>query len=123
MYAYRPRGLFSEETAAALDTAEPKNSPAASMQRGKNGFYKSADVVPAKAIADRVGLVRETLRRAAEGMAAGCVDVEPLVEKRTLPCKWCDFAAVCRFERAMNGVRAAEAVLPRLPDDDEGDDA
>lgn len=121
MIALRPRGLFSAEAAERLDPqlgTDP--SPVAQIRRrADGGLYRNCDAVPAEQIAGRLELARRTVLLAAEGLVAGAIDVAPLVEKRTLACRTCEFAAVCRFDRALNRPRAAERVLPR-PAEEEG---
>ena len=38
----------------------------------------------------------------------------PLVEKKTLACRTCEFGSVCRFEPVFNRPRAVEGALPAL---------
>ena len=63
---------------------------------------------------DPVRLSWLTALLAAEGIVAGNVAAEPLVEQRMLACTRCEFQGVCRFDRALNRVRPVESVLPRL---------
>ncbi|MCK4341754.1 MAG: PD-(D/E)XK nuclease family protein [Phycisphaerae bacterium] len=119
MYLYRPRGLFSADAARLLDEQHSHgHSPAAQMQRKKDGgYYKNSDVVDAGEIERRLNLARQTVLFAAEGVSQGRIEVAPLVEKRILACRLCEFQAVCRFDRAYNRPRAAEQTLPRLSDE------
>jgi ATP-dependent helicase/nuclease subunit B len=114
MHLYRPRGLVEERAARLLDTQlGTRPSPVAALQLKKGGgFYARSDACAADVLAARLGQARATLLQAAEGIAAGCLDIAPLVEQRTLACGRCDFRPVCRFERAYNRPRVAEAVLP-----------
>jgi ATP-dependent helicase/nuclease subunit B len=116
MYMFRPRGLFSDAAAQLLHPQHTQgHSPIAQMQRKKDGaFAHTADAVEAPDIDARLALAEQTVLFAAGGVAAGRIDVAPLVEKRTLACRTCDFQTVCRFDRAFNRPRLAEAVLPRL---------
>lgn len=128
MYMYRPRGKFAREVATSLDAQLGQAvSPVAGMKLKKNGDFDrtySRDVVSLEEIERRLELARRTVLLAAEGIVAGRVEVAPLVESHTLACRWCDFRPLCRFDRALNRPRAAEAVLPRLgqvPTRDEGE--
>ncbi len=116
MYMFRPRGLFTAAAAQLLDPQHAQgHSPIARMHRKKDGaFARTADAIDAPEIDARLALAEQTVLFAAAGVAAGRVEVAPLVEKRTLACRTCDFQAVCRFDRAFNRPRLAEAVLPRL---------
>jgi ATP-dependent helicase/nuclease subunit B len=127
MYMYRPRGLVTESAARALDEQLGQApSPVAQLQLRKDGtFYSRADAAPAADIDARIELAAETVRRAAEGICAGRIDVSPLVEGRTLACRNCDFQPVCRFDPLYNAPRPAERALPQLSPvaSDEGDAA
>lgn len=127
MYMYRPRGLVTESAARALDEQLGQApSPVAQLQLRKDGtFYSRADAAPAADIDARIELAAETVRRAAEGICAGRIDVSPLVEGRTLACRNCDFQPVCRFDPLYNAPRPAERALPQLGPvaSDEGDAA
>ena len=119
MFLYRPRGLFSRAAAPLLDTQlGPQYSPVAGMKLKKDGDFDrraSADVVPAEEIEARLELAKQTVLHGARGIVAGQVEAAPLVEKRTLACRRCEYQPLCRFDRALNRVRPAEAVLPTLP--------
>jgi ATP-dependent helicase/nuclease subunit B len=116
MYLYRPAGLFDEEVAPLLDHAlGPAPSPVAAMRLKKDGgLYQSSDARPRTDIEARLELARQTVLLAAEGIVAGCVDVAPLLERKTLACQRCDFQPVCRFELMFNRPRVAEESLPVL---------
>ncbi len=119
MYMLRPRGMFVERVATWLDRElGEQSSPVAQMQLKKDGtLYKSSDTIEPRELKVRCELARETIAYAAAGYAAGCIDVAPLVEERTLACRYCDYWSVCRFERVYNRPRVAEAALPhRDPD-------
>lgn len=122
MYMYRPRGLVDVTAAPLLDNKlGTTSSPVASLQLKQDGsFYANCDAKPAAKLDARLELARRTVLFATEGIARGAVDVAPLVEKRTLACRSCDFQAVCRFDPAYNPARPAETTLPQLePSGDE----
>lgn len=118
MYLYRPRGLLDAAVADALaaQRRDCPHSPVAALQRKKDGGWAPAsDVTGADELRARLATVEATIRWAAEGVAAGRVDVAPLQAKRELACHQCDFQRLCRFERFENRVRRAERALPRVP--------
>jgi ATP-dependent helicase/DNAse subunit B len=127
MYLYRPRGLFVGEAAERLDAQLGQTpSPVAAMKRRKDGGFDRAasrDVVMPEEIGQRLALARQTVLLAVEGIVGGKVAAAPLVENRRLACERCDFRPVCRFDRALNPVRAAEVSLPQLPERPAGEDA
>lgn len=119
MHMFLPRGMFAEQIGDALDTTRPSKSPVAQIARRLDGRYAAtADARPADEIAQRLELARRTILQAAEGIAAGVIDVAPLLEKRTLACRHCEYKSVCRFERIANRPRRAERHLPVLDADE-----
>lgn len=118
MYMYRPQGLFARDAARLLDEQlRSGHSPVVRVRLKKDGDFdrrQSANAVTQEEIEQRLELARRTLRQAAEGIAAGRVDAAPLVEDRTLACGRCEYQSVCRFDRALNQPRLAEAVLPTI---------
>lgn len=124
MRAFRPRGMIS---AAAAPLLEPQlgneESPVAALRLTKDGeLTKAGDGKPARVLAEWLTVASETLRVAALGVVRGDTEVAPLVEGRTLACRYCEMAPLCRIDRAYNRPRAAEAVLPSIGVSDEGGD-
>lgn len=118
MYLYRPRGLVHEAVAVALDAqrGNSPHSPVASMQRRRDGgYYENSDVAGAGELRARLTAAEQTIRCAAEGIAAGRVDVAPLLQDHDLACSQCDFQRLCRFETVHNRVRRADRALPQVP--------
>lgn len=115
LFLHRPRGLFTPAAADALDPSIRKPSPVAWINRSSDGeLAKSTEVCEPEGIAVRIALALETVRQAAAGVAAGAIDVAPLVEDGSLACGRCDFGPLCRYEREMRTARNTDA-LPRLP--------
>jgi len=115
MLLYRPRGLVTQEAAHLLDRQLGSEwSPVAQLRLKKDGgFDTRSDVVSATELTELLRVAERTVIVAAEGISRGDIAIAPLVEKRTLACRHCDFAAVCRFDAFYNRPRAAEVVLPR----------
>ncbi len=118
MRAYKPRGIVRADVAALLDQqlgTEP--SPVAQLRLTQTGaLYKNSDTVAPAQLAAYADLAAATIRQAVEHLLAGTITVAPLVERDRLACATCDFRDVCRFDRAFNRPRAAQAALPQLPD-------
>lgn len=115
MYLYRPDGLICEPLARTLDEHLGRTvSPVLQLRTTENGFDAHSRVVSSAELQARVQLARETIGHAAKGVAAGAIDIAPLVESRRLACATCAYRPVCRFDRLTNGVRAAERDLPQL---------
>lgn len=123
LYAYRPMGLVSRSVVDLLDPASSKHSPIANITRTRSGFDRRSGVVEQERIDALLNETRETLISAAQGLADGDVSPSPLVENRTLACRTCSFKPICRFERPLNTVRAAEKLLPRITGEDREGDA
>lgn len=123
LFLYRPTGAIVEALTAQLDRdLGVKPSPVAHMCRMQKGGFnsmQSRDVFPAAMLDQYLELARQTIAQAANEIAAGGIVVSPLIEKRQLACGRCDFRPVCRFDRAYMKPRAAESVLPQLPDKEE----
>jgi ATP-dependent helicase/DNAse subunit B len=122
LFLYRPRGAVLAEHARRLDVDfKPGASPVGPFELTKDlKFHKSRSDTPTQAEwQETLDLCRATLTQAAEGLAAGVVDPAPLAtgspRSRTLACKRCEFASVCRFDRAYNRPRPAELSLPERP--------
>ena len=118
MYLYRPRGLFDVTVAGLLDRElGHQPSPVAQMRLKRDGEMEShADARPAAELAAFLELARKTIRLAGAGLAAGRIEIAPLVENKTLACQTCDFKPLCRFEPLWNQARRADVALPALDD-------
>jgi ATP-dependent helicase/nuclease subunit B len=119
MYLYRPRGSFEKSAVELLDSdVGETQSPVIAVRRKKNSREfdqsQSRDIVPAGHIAERLQQARHTIGVAVRGIAAGRIDIAPLVENRTRACAYCDFQPVCRFDRLLNEARPAATVLPPI---------
>jgi len=126
---YRPRGCLDVAGAKALDPElEPgERSTVANLHLTKKGPYaKNCDVPAPDVLRAYLDLARATIAQAAGEIAAGDVTPAPLLENRSLPCRYCEFKSVCRFDPAYNQPRVAERALPTLAQmtgraaDDEG---
>lgn len=116
MHRFRPRGLFRSELIAALDRAliPGEHSAVVAVRMNKNGTLHaqvSRDAITETDLNDRLAVTRAMLTSGAAGVTRGCNDVSPLVVDRTLACRECDFAQICRFEPSYNEPRALERVV------------
>ncbi len=123
LHLFRPRGIFTEEAAALLDSSlGQRQSPVAAMRLKSDGTFdenQSRDVVSQGKLTAILDLAQATLLQAADGILSGNVEVAPLVEGQTLACRTCAHRSVCRFEREYNQPRRAERFIPNLPPDDD----
>ena len=118
MMLYRPRGLFDALLAKTLDPAlSNSKSPVAAMQFKQDGTLRAdSDAKPRIELESRIELARRTIAFAATGILAGEIDIAPLVENKTLACRNCDYAKVCRFEQIFNRPRRVDVALPNIAD-------
>ena len=116
MLMYRPRGLIRARAAAALDhNLSTSASPVANLRLKKDGdFDARCDARDDDAFAAHLALATTTVETAAQRVLAGRVEVQPLVDQRTLACRFCPYRPICRFDRAYNQPVLAESVLPVL---------
>ncbi|MBI5863003.1 MAG: PD-(D/E)XK nuclease family protein [Planctomycetes bacterium] len=114
MFLYRPRGVFRDGIADALDRRNREGtSPVAAMKRKKDGSFDShSDARTAAEVADRLRHAEDTIAVAARDFLSGRIEPSPLVEGRRRACHTCDLLNVCRFEPIFNKVRPAERSLP-----------
>lgn len=116
MYRFRPRGLFRTELIASLDPAltPGRHSEVVAVRMNKDGTLHaqmSKDAITGTDLNDRLAVTRAMLTSGAAGVMQGCNDISPLVVERTLACRECDFAQICRFELSYNDPRALERVV------------
>lgn len=119
MAMFRPRGLVDAQTCKVFDTflAAGTASTVIRANLTKEGKpHRRGDLAPAESIAARCTAAEESVVRAGSGMLSGRIDVTPLSDARRLACGTCDFRPLCRFERGLNPIRAAENALPVVKD-------
>ena len=113
-FAYKAKGVFDGDFAAALD----------GTACGRSGYYNFAYDKEGQPYSDygRSGVLRpedfETLlaygRRKigelAAGVKSGLIAAEPYRIGKTSPCGYCDYQSVCRFDWQINDYRVLTAV-------------
>lgn len=116
MLLWTPRGDLHQAIARRLDRELGEaRSPVANLRLKRDGGFDSrCDVRSDGQIDAMLAAAEQTLTSAADRLAAGVVDVAPLVEGATLACRACSFQPLCRFDRAYNRPRAADVVLPAI---------
>lgn len=122
MLLFRPRGVVDEEAWKAFDSNLRANavSPVIGVRLNKDGVpYSNSDAIPARSILARCGAATESVVLAGAGILAGNIDIAPLSDAQVLACRMCEFRPLCRFERGLNPIRAAEKVLPAVKDEEE----
>jgi ATP-dependent helicase/DNAse subunit B len=115
MYLYRPAGFVAEDAVDLLDAGiGTAASPVFNVKKKKDGdLYATSHVCGRVSFDAWLDLAHRTISQAAGGLLAGRVEIEPLLEKKTLACRRCSFRPLCRFERGENVVRLAERDLPQ----------
>lgn len=124
LFPWRAEGAMTPEAARALDAkVEPNEWSLVAMLRRKKGDGEydrtKSHVISREDFQARLEQARNTLRRAARGIAVGDISIAPLLDERTRACHTCKFRSICRFEPAEFKTRIAEECLPKLDDDPE----
>jgi ATP-dependent helicase/nuclease subunit B len=112
-YLFRPRGWILTEAVEHLDRVFGA-APSITMQlkRTKTGALDSYSDDRDQDFFGFLHQMAEVMtQHAAKGVSGGSVPVLPLVVKKRLACKRCDFERVCRFDRRFNDPFPAEALL------------
>ncbi len=112
---FRMRGVYGEESAFRLDREiEPQQSSRLhSMYRKKEGGLgklSTSDHLPEGVLDRLLRTTEERLREIGDGVLSGRVAVEPCRIRRSAACTYCDYMAVCRFERPENHYRILDPV-------------
>jgi len=124
MHLYRPRGLFDESLAPALDAQLGNTaSPVAAMKMTQSGrLHATSDARPVESIGQVLELTQRTIASAVRGIVSGQVPAAPLRDGRRLACAACGYRAVCRYDARLNAARDAGSALPQLAGGAAGDD-
>jgi ATP-dependent helicase/nuclease subunit B len=103
LQAFGPRGVFDADRYDVLDD-EYEGTGAAHFYKlfrkhdGALGHVDSTDAADAASFNALLEHTRKKLGELADLVIDGDVDVTPYRLRRLLPCKWCEYAAVCRYE-------------------------
>ena len=103
----RPRGLADMTFAGELDRAlaEAGKSSVYKIQRNKDGRpsdYAYNDAYDAEDVERILAHAREKIGELADRAIDGEIAVRPSRTNGLLPCRFCDFRSVCRFDYATN---------------------
>ncbi len=111
---YKLRGFFNEEWVGWLDSrTEEGYSPYLNFFRKKDGSMgdiKRADYIPHGGMEPLLQNIIKTLKRQAEEIMAGKVEVNPFRMGRATACVYCRYSTLCRIEPGINSFRD----LPRF---------
>lgn len=105
----RPRGLIDFDALSTIDPAhQSKASSVFSAYKsadGSPGYYDSTDVLRKGELDTVLAFVRGKMTQLCEAWLAGDISVRPARLGRSLPCDYCNYRAVCRFEYVQGQVR------------------
>ena len=114
---YRPRGLFDGAHLGAFDaslsTGSSRVVSAFRKQDGSLGKLSTTDVADTPQIRGLLNAARQQLGALADQVLDGEIGVTPASLGNTLPCNWCPYNGVCRFEPITGRTRT----IPKLPRD------
>jgi ATP-dependent helicase/nuclease subunit B len=113
---YQPRGVLNVNHARALD----KNLHAGVASNvfnvqfkkdGTLGYAERSDALNPDQLESLLNVARQRLGTLADQVLDGNVQVRPAhLSTRSLPCNWCAFGTVCRFEPATGRAHAIEEI-------------
>jgi ATP-dependent helicase/nuclease subunit B len=101
---HRPRGLHDTAFTAALHGAKPEATTAVANDR---------DGLASKVLAAVLSQVETKAGELADGILDGKIAVAPYELRNDNPCRFCDFRAACRVDRADGGSRPLEDLSPK----------
>lgn len=106
----KPRGMLEFEAAGQLDrTLEPgRGSDAYAVKLnvdGALGYAKWSDAYPAADLARVMAFARHKIGELADAILDGDIAVRPYRAGTQMPCAYCEFRSVCRFDFDVNEVR------------------
>gem|GEM_PF-342323 len=131
--AFQPRGIVDFDAIPTLDKhAEGKSSSIFQAEQKRDGNisrFDSSDAVEPGMLDDILQFVRGKLGQLADCWLDGDIAVAPLRLGRKLPCDYCDYQSVCRFEyrpeqmRFENTMKRGEAIRKMQATNDEQPEA
>jgi len=117
---FRPRGIVDFDAIPSLDkNADGKTSSIFQSEQKRDGDisrFDTSDAVEPGMLDDILQFVRGKLGQLADCWLDGDIAVAPLRLGKKLPCDYCDYASVCRFEyrpdqmRFENSMKRSEAI-------------
>ena len=127
---FKPRGLIDADTLRCFD-ATLEQGPSAVVSAfitkdGGLGRVDQTDPAPHDDFERLLAHVAATIGRLTDGVADGRIPVAPYEIGNEMPCAWCPYAGVCRFEFAFNrprllGEHKRSEVFERLRQEAESD--
>jgi len=131
--AFQPRGIVDFDAIPTLDKhANGKSSSIFQAEQKRDGNisrFDTSDAVEPGMLDDILQFVRGKLGQLADCWLDGDIAVAPLRLGRKLPCDYCDYQSVCRFEyrpeqmRFENSMKRSEAIRKMQATNDEQPEA
>lgn len=112
-FEYKGKGIFNGEYAAHIDrTAESGLSRfynyGVSKKDGQYGYYGWSGALRPEDFARFIELTKHKICEIAGQMAEGRIEVSPYRLGTQIPCGWCKYRSVCRFDWQINDYRVLD---------------
>ncbi len=127
--AYRCRGVIDESALAVIDDSVQPGTAGSSFiaARLKNDGqpYAAGDLAATAELSALIGHVEQRMGQLADDIIDGRVGIEPFRLHRHMPCSFCSYKAICRYEietqpfRKLEGMKRSD-VLSRVLLDSQG---
>lgn len=105
----RPRGLIDFDSVTDIDPDYKESwSSVFSVFKSKDGSlgnYERSDALKTTELPMILDYVRRKMTQLCDAWLAGDISVRPARLGKSLPCDWCKYRSVCRFEYALGQVR------------------
>lgn len=105
-FAYKARGFFNGQYAAALDTAARKWSQYYNLFIDKDGqpygSFATTGALQPQQFGQLLSETQAILCSLAARILSGEIDITPYRLSRVSPCSYCDYRAVCKFDWQIN---------------------
>lgn len=113
---FKARGILSSEHLQALDQAAGPSWKSAywGAQLTKDGRpHANSDVARPDEFKALMRHIGKRMGELADAILDGCIDIKPYRLRRHLPCAWCAYKPVCRFELENDGARNLQPIRGR----------
>jgi len=113
-FAYKAKGVFDGDFAAALDGTACGRSGYYNFAYDKEGqpysYYGNSGALRPEDFETLLAYGRRKIGELAAGVKSGLIAAEPYRIGKTSPCGYCDYQSVCRFDWQINDYRVLTAV-------------
>jgi ATP-dependent helicase/DNAse subunit B len=114
-FGYKCKGIFDGRYAGHIDrTVQSRWSRyynfGVSKDDGQYGYYSSSGAMKPEDFEKFISITEQKVCEIAGQVAAGNIDVSPYRLNNNIPCGWCKYRSVCRFDWQVNKYRELQTV-------------